>query len=348
MKSLNAKIFIALFLILCLIPSLGLFIFGPSAGGANEIPAPAPVFGADMLRQSSDWLAARFALRQEMVSLWSGLQEKLLGSSAEEQVVLGRNGWLYYSETLDDYAGLAMSQEELRRCAENLSAIQHFLEGQGLRFVFTVAPNKNSLYSENMPGRFPSAHEEGNLARLVPLLEELGVPYADLTAPLSQRCLYYATDSHWTAEGAALGADTLLAALGMESDFAAGPFRTEGVHGGDLYEMLYPTGSGREAEIVYAPGHRHEALGPVNRGSALTIETLCPGQSGKLLCFRDSFGIALYPYLADSFGQATFTRRAVYDLSAYADQGYDTVIIELVERNLPNLLDAPILPDASF
>ena len=32
------------------------------------------------------------------------------------------------------------------------------------------------------------------------------------------------------------------------------------------------------------------------------------------LCWRDSFGIALYPYLAETFHDAVFSRSATYDL----------------------------------
>ena len=344
MKKTLQHIFISLFLALCLLPVIGMPLFGESSGGANEIAAPRPQWGPTVLNQVSDYIADRFALRQELVSAWSWLHERLLGSSAEEQVVLGREGWLYYGETLDDYAGLAMSEEELRLCAEHLRTLQDYLDSQGVQFLFTVAPNKNSLYPERMPGRYPAGHENSNLARLTPILEEYGVRCCDLTGPLSERVLYYATDSHWTAEGAALAADTLLAQLGKDTDFAAGPFGTGDARPGDLYEMLYPTGRGREAEVLYLPGHAHEALGPTNKGNAVTIDTACPGQEGKLLCFRDSFGIALYPYLADAYGSATFTRRTAYDLSWYAGQGYDTVLIELVERNLPQLLQEPELP----
>ena len=55
-------------------------------------------------------------------------------------------------------------------------------------FVFTVAPNKNSLYGENMP-YYDSlkVDEENNLARLVPFLEKEGVSYVDLMRPLPVR-----------------------------------------------------------------------------------------------------------------------------------------------------------------
>jgi hypothetical protein len=273
-----------------------------------------------------------------MISIWSWINEHLLRTSAQEQVILGRGGFLYFSETLDDFTGVSLSNAELEQIAQRLRAMQDSLEAEGKRFVFTIAPNKNSLYPEYMPRAIANHHESANAARLTPYLEQFGVHYADLFAPLSKELLYYQTDSHWTAEGAAVGADTILAALGRESDYAGHVFRTNGVHKGDLFEMLYPTFSGQEAELTDLTGLHYKALNEVNGGNAVTIRTESAVGAGKLLCWRDSFGIALYPYLADAFETAVFSRAADYDLSRFVDTDYDTVILEIVERNLPRLV----------
>ena len=190
-----------------------------------------------------------------------------------------------------------------------------------------------------MPDRFPAGHAQSNLARIVPMLEEAGIPYVDLQTVLQDGAvLYYKTDSHWTARGAALAADALLQALGRESRYAEGPFREEGMHVGDLYQMLYPVGKGRETELVYAPGLKYETESDPRGGNALTIRTASPDGQGSLYCLRDSFGIALYPYLADAFSEAVFSRSADYSPEAFADRQADTVILEIVERNLSSLL----------
>ena len=335
------KILIALFLAICLTPFVGLLLGFESAAGANEILSPAPRFGLTMLNEASDYVADRFALRQQCISLWSLLNEKLLRTSAEEQVVLGRDGFLYYSATLDDYTGVSLSDAELEAIAGRLLALQKALEAEGKRFVFTISPNKNSLYPEHMPAGIANWHESSSAVRLIPYLERFGVHYADLFTPLSQELLYYRTDSHWTAQGAARGADAILAALGRESAYSAHEFGQEGVHRGDLYEMLYPSFGGREAETVDLTGLSFTALSEVNDGNAITIRTASENGSGSLLCWRDSFGISLYPYLADAFETATFSRAADYDPARFADTEYDTVILEIVERNLPRLVPSP-------
>ena len=110
------------------------------------------------------------------------------------------------------------------------------------------------------------------------------------------------------------------------------------MHVGDLYQMLYPVGKGRETELVYAPVLKYETESDPRGGSALTIRTASPDGQGSLYCLRDSFGIALYPYLADAFSEAVFSRSADYSPEAFADRQADTVILEIVERNLSSLL----------
>ena len=58
--------------------------------------------------------------------------------------------------------------------------------------------------------------------------------------------------------------------------------------------------------------------------------------------FRDSYGEAILPYMAECFGSAEFSRFVPYEL--YTVSG-GSVIIEIVERNLGDLQKyAPIMP----
>ena len=153
-------VYIALFFVLCLLPALGMAVFGPSPLLANESAPRTPALfsrdgtlNGDVLSDASNYAETRFAFRPQLVSARSFLYEKLLRSSAEPQVVLGKEGELFYASTLDDYSGIGLSDAELRQIASHLKEIQDSLEARGIRFVFAVAPNKNSLIPGAMPGR---------------------------------------------------------------------------------------------------------------------------------------------------------------------------------------------------
>ena len=347
-KRLIDILFILLFLVLCLIPSLGMLVFSESDAAANEILASRPSvrnrdgsFNTELLSDFSDYIADRFAFRQEMVTAWSAINAKVFSGSVEEQVILGSDGWLYYRETLDDYLGRGMSDEELEYAAKNLALMQEYAENQGAAFVFTIAPNKNSLYPEHMPSFYPNGHDGSNAERLPAHLERYGVKYVDLfEAFRNEEVLYFSADSHWNAQGAALAADHILSGLGMESSYFSGSFTNLVSHRGDLYEMLYPAGTMTEPDPQLSSGFSYKCENDPNGGNAITINTTAEGREGTLLCWRDSFGISLYPYLAEKFGAATFSRASAYDLSQMETLGADTVIIELVERNLDQLITA--------
>ena len=337
-------IFISIFIVLCLIPSVGMLIFGEAQPAANEVLTGRPSvttrsgeLNLSFLSDVSDYIADRFAFRQELATAWAGVNAKLLGTSVEEQVILGSDGWLYFSDTLPDYMGQGMSDTELRYLANDLALMQEYIVSQGKHFIFTIAPNKNSIYSEHMPEYIENRHSESNAARVGAYLDAAGVNYLDLLDILgNEENLYYKTDTHWNSRGAALAADGLLNMLDRGGDYSTASFAVSEEHRGDLYEMLYPAGRATETATVYGGEFSYVCESDPNGGNAITIKTSCDGGSGGLMCWRDSFGIALYPYLAQSFVSATFSRSADYNLTL-ADSA-DTVIIELVERNLSNIL----------
>ena len=142
MKRSLSVLFIGVFLLLCLIPSVGMLIGGPSPLLANESAPRTPAFldrdghpNPSVLADTTDYIGTRFALRPLLVSARSFLYESLLHTSAEEQVTLGENGELYYSSTLDDYCGVGLSDDELRLIAARLAEIQAQVERDGGQFV---------------------------------------------------------------------------------------------------------------------------------------------------------------------------------------------------------------------
>ena len=343
-----AKIFTALFLLLCLIPGAGLLIFGPSEARANEAAPRKPELvdangelNAGVLDDTEDYVNEAFSLRQELITLWAHV-EALFGESAEDGVILGSDGWLYYADELADYTGTEpMTERQVFAAARNLALMREYAEGLGADFVFTIAPNKSSLYPEHMPA-YPRSGERTDAERLAAELEAQDVNYVNLFELFAAEdaTLYFAHDSHWTSRGAALAADALNAALGVESRFADGYEFESRAHTGDLFEMLYP--AGRDTETDDAPAGLAFTQGEGVRPDSITIDTEGAGD-GRLLMFRDSFGELLYPFMAEGFAEARFSRQAAYDLTLAEELSADCVVIEIVERNLSWLYEQPAL-----
>ena len=352
-KSSSSLVFALVCLLLCAALSLGLVFFGPAEAGANQRLAQKPKLSTKSgvnwayLSDLARYVGERFWLRQELISLRNSLVS-LTGSSPVEDVLLGSEGWLYYAPTLGDYTGSKpMTEAELAACAWNLELMGAYCRDRGMDFLFVPVPNKNSLYPEHMPAAYPQA-ETHDAERLLALLRERQSPTdtADLFTVFRAEAetLYYAHDSHWTQRGAALGADAILAALGRSSTYFADDFPARAQHDGDLYEMLCPAWQDLEHGPVYGGGLSYTREGTDTKPDAITINT-SGGREGSLLCWRDSFGNDLYPYLADAFASARFSRSTTYDLTLAESLGADTVVIELVERNLRGLItNVPKMP----
>lgn len=316
------KAFIALFLIICLVPSLGLVFTGPSGSSANQVLSPAPKPGPDMLKETADYFGDRFAFRNEMVTAWSLINARIFNTSSEKKVVLGNGGELYYA---NDFTG-ELSEDKLEAIAAKLLSLQSLAEEKGAEFIFTVAPDKSSLHGENLPAAY--REKNTNVKRLEKYLESYGINYISLYDP---EIPYYLTDSHWNGYGAAMACDRLTG-----SDFASGQFVKGGRHKGDLYDMLYPALPDNEFKTEYAEGFSFSCEKDPKDGNAITIKTSNKDGQGKLFCWRDSFGADLYPYLAQEFNEAVFSRSSDYDISKA--EGADVIILEIVERNIEELL----------
>lgn len=338
--------FVTAFLLVCLTPVVGMALFGPSKPGANEQLASAPVLIRDgnlnhrYLTDLTRWINDRFFLRQELISLNNAMDATLFHTSATPDVILGKNGWLYYGSTLDDYTGQSsMTPEQLQWAAGNLALMQQYCRETGKDFAFVIAPNKNALYPQNMPA-YPVARET-NAKALLDLLAQKGVNAVDLFSAFSQQSeiLYFAHDSHWNSKGAALGADCINQAFGIQSNYFKADFSGAEDHTGDLFEMLYPAGTDPEKNPVCGDTLNYTVT-QGQKADSVTIKTEGNGQ-GRLAVYRDSFGNLLYPYLADSAESAYFSRSVKYDLTVEADR----IVVELVERNLRNLIkNAPTMP----
>lgn len=347
MKKLNFA-FVAVFFLLSLTLSVGMLFAGPAQPMANEVLAEPPAattpegsFNDRILADTAKYVGDRFFLRQQLISLDRRLNAALLGTSGQDSVLLGADGWLYFRDTLNDYTGVdGLTDRQLGYIAHNLGLMNRYCEENGKQFLFVIAPNKNALYDENMPN-FGVKAQVTDAQKLQQLLEG-SVPYADLFAAFEgeEEVLYFAHDSHWNSRGAALGADVINRGFGVESSFFGADFSASQPHEGDLYAMLYPGSTDPEQDPVYGGKLDFTFTGRATKPDAISLETAGQG-SGKLLAYRDSFGNLLFPYLAHSYAEATFSRSVSYDLTKEAD----FVLIELVQRNLKYLITyIPVMP----
>lgn len=345
---------IIIFFCACAVPGLGMLFLGESQGAANEVLSLKPVlknpdgsWNLEVLSDAADYFGDHFAFRQELITADSAIKAGLFHTSSQDQVALGKDGWLFYAETLDDYTGAdSLTARQTYSIGRSLALAQDYVESRGASFLFTVAPNKISLYPQYaQDGLIPG--EITATTQVCEALAKEGVPYADLFQAFrnQEEVLYHKLDSHWTYRGAALAHDTLLEALGFSGDDFTREGTYQATHKGDLYEMLYPASSRLDDQWYFAEEFQFTYDTPIRDVDDLRISTSSAGSLGNLLMFRDSFGNTLHSLLAEDFGHALFSRAQPYDLGLMDQTGATCVVVEIVERNLRLLSQIPfILP----
>lgn len=296
-----------------------------------------------------DYLADRFTLRTQLVEMQSDLKGAF-GVSSEEDVILGTDGWLYFQKTMPDYTGeTSLSDYQAARLQKVGELMAEYVESHGAAFALTVVPNKATVYPDNLPYyyRVPDSYEVtkpycDSPTPLYVLNQALADSdwYVDMTAALTadtDTLLYHKRDSHWNNLGARVGYDALMSAVGGNAGaYADTPYRIEAVWDGDLDALL--GSSYKDEQAVWQTDFTYDYTSRYRSEEDILITTECADGEGHLVMFRDSFANALLPLLAQQYATATFSRALPYALDLTEIEGADTVIVEIVERNLHNLL----------
>lgn len=345
-KKILLIIYCALFFIPCAFFSLGMVIPG-AANAAEGAEMPSLIEEGDTLTintkigtEFEEYFAKSFAYRNNVVDAFSTIKEKIF-SDGNEQVIVGRDGFLFFADTLDSYTGTgAMTDAEINAAADSLLALYNYSRAHGADFLFVCAPNKNSIYPEMMPSRYVMQTENRDLDRLHAALDERGVPYVDLRGILADAkenaLIYHKRDTHWNTEGARIATEAIADEMGFTlPDFSAYAPTLVTDFEGDLDGLLYPAAVRYDDNTAYDLEGLYGFASAYSSPMQMSIRTRSDSE-GKLLMFRDSFANAMFPLLATGFGEARFERGYTIDqLDQYAA---DTVILEIAERNIRELI----------
>ena len=131
-----------------------------------------------------------FGFKENLIKAHGFLKVKIMNVSSSSQVILGKNDWLFYAgdNSTDNYLNIRpFSESELKNWADVLQSRQKWLEQRGIKYLFVVAPDKQTIYGEMLPEKYTPV---SNISRLDQLLDYLrkntNVEVVDLRPILKQ------------------------------------------------------------------------------------------------------------------------------------------------------------------
>lgn len=163
----------------------------------------------------------RFQLRDVMIRGHNRLKIKILKKSPQKDVLMGRDGWLFYKRNnlLEDFFALEpFTEEDLDTRRHLLEAKRDWLSSQGIPYFFVVAPNKQSIYPEKMPQAYYRSRGPSRLDQLVDHMRTRSdVNIVDLREDLLEAKasdqVYFLADTHWNEKGAFIAYRSIMDAI---------------------------------------------------------------------------------------------------------------------------------------
>ncbi|MGD8942548.1 MAG: sialate O-acetylesterase [Desulfobacterales bacterium] len=282
----------------------------------------------DYYRSFDQYLNDSFSLRDPLLFAKRWLDYHLFEMTDTATVHVGRQGWLYSRNHIGDVQKQACDDLMLiEQLALDLYAVDQLISASGRRFVFTVAPNKSTIYPEYLgyipPGsscgysRYDfllEAFERYPLKNFVRLENQL------LNAKKSNRWLYHPTGTHWNARGAAVAADAIRQKI--EQDAA--------------HERAFDHSQHRPVHHVDLTGRMLGLLAPVEDDTVIQLTSSESVDRPNAVIYGDGYIKNLLPYLSQIIGTLEVVRAdSVPSRQTDEDlKSADIILVETAEAHL--------------
>jgi hypothetical protein len=345
----NASI-IAIFMASIWLPTLDTFFHLDDAPAFNEkrqmarFPQLKPGLAGlkDYIGGLETYFNDHFGYRKRLIHWHNHWKYLLFRDKIGSDVMVGRDDWLFYiaGEMIDHFRGVRQfTTQDLMAWQRLLEKRRDWLAQRGIQYIFVVAPDKQSIYSDELPDWLTKVRPDTKLDQFYAWMRvHSTVDVLDLRPALRDACqiapTYYKTDSHWNLFGGFIACQEIIKNLarlqpGIEP-LSLESFEQENRpdKGGDLVNMLGldVTEITEDNSILLTPKANLPAL---EMSANLTKN---PKASGSAIVFHDSFGAAMKPFLGYSVGKVIYREQHELD-TAFIQREKPTIIIsEIVER----------------
>ena len=303
------------------------------------------------IQECGNYFEENYGLRNELIYYQSKIKLSLFNSSANpDQVVFGKNGWLFYSSKSDLSYGSYSRTNLLNYIQLNDFKSLHEkrkeeLAKKNIQYVTAVWPNKNTIYSEQQPLQMQIQIED-TLSKIDQVLAFLNkskstVQLIDVRKQLLNKkanrlCLKH--DTHWNNLGGYYAYNKFLnetKAIFKLTPYSLSQFtiKQKKIIGGDLYNFLgicdqneyfeyTPVLTLKSKPNIKEDPTFKDSYGKYNKNAASKL---------KVLFFRDSYMDAMMYYFSLHF-QHSYYYKSDYNQKIVDLIKPDVVVVCKVER----------------
>ena len=327
----------------------------------NRPERPFPkILSISYLERVSDFFNDNHGFRNALVFLGSKVMIGIGISSTHHSVIVGEDGWLFFTDdqsdrgraTMKDFRGRqGFTLDEIAAIRRNFEKIGHAFSRCGIPFVLWLIPNKQTIYGEHLIG-FREARGGKRLDQFVDALHGIeGLQVVDARQSLlaaktsiAGHDLYLRTDTHWNGLGAFVAYRSLMAELKQvltlqkleDADLANYDIRSSPFSGGDLAaNMLNERWRFTDRSVDLLP--RFTRLASKVSASSWTN----PAVAKSIVIYGDSFSFGAVPYIQEHFGRGHLIIDYAVDGEVVGKLRPDVVIEEIVERHIGYLVAEP-------
>jgi hypothetical protein len=283
-------------------------------------------------RAMDAYIRDNFGLKRYLAFI-PALKYRFVEGAVVNEVIVGKDRWLFYSgdESIPKHRGMrCLRDDEERAIASRVAALRAATEAHGGKFIFAIAPDKQSIYPEYLPSWMQRIGPCSVYDQAVQVARTSGITVVDLrpvllAAKAGGDRVYHKTDTHWNQKGASIAVARILAQAGVRSNTVDLPKPVSAVRTGDLALMLN------------MPWLREEVL-QYPLGAGVQGETRSGIFGGpSVLLIGDSFSVTLMDFFEPAHmdrPSRIHSRRKDAE-KVIADTRPSIVILEMAERVLP-------------
>jgi alginate O-acetyltransferase complex protein AlgJ len=319
-------------------------------------------------KEFEDYYNDHFSFRTGLVYMNNLLTYKIFHTSPSDKVIIGKQGWLFlgnfnqYFDEIDYYRNRKpFTMEELHYWQTLLEQRRDWLKKRGILYLFTIAPNKSTIYPEFMPDWVKKANRQSRLDQLIDHLKKNStLDILDLRTALfeakKEKVIYNKTDTHWNDLGGYVAYCEIIRNLGHYFNFIRPrtlnnfQIQQREFRMGDLALMLslpnifWENQWQIEAKIPLQAREVSTSNPNQNKLVTISVNTCAAGPLPAALMVHDSFAHQIKPFLTEDFSKIVY----IWDWSLkffdkiIEQEKVKIVIDEMVEHSLLNRL--PVNP----